>query len=41
MRNITVSMPDDVYREARIRVAERGSSAQQRQVLEGIDRFGR
>ncbi|MGI8904692.1 MAG: hypothetical protein ACR2IP_13810 [Solirubrobacteraceae bacterium] len=26
MRNITVSVPDDVYREARIRAAERGSS---------------
>lgn len=24
--NITVSVPDDVYREARIRAAERGSS---------------
>jgi plasmid stability protein len=26
MRNITVSVPDDVYREARVRAAERGSS---------------
>lgn len=26
MRNITVSVPDDVYRNARIRAAERGSS---------------
>lgn len=26
MKNITVSVPDDVYREARIRAAERGSS---------------
>lgn len=26
MRNITVSVPDDVYRAARIRAAERGSS---------------
>ena len=26
MKNITVSIPDDVYREARIRAAERGSS---------------
>ncbi len=26
MRNITVSVPDDVYRLARIRAAERGSS---------------
>jgi plasmid stability protein len=26
MRNITVSVPDDVYRRARIRAAERGSS---------------
>jgi plasmid stability protein len=26
MRNITVSIPDDVYRRARIRAAERGSS---------------
>ena len=26
MRNITVSVPDDVYRSARIRAAERGSS---------------
>ena len=26
MRNITVSVPDDVYRQARIRAAERGSS---------------
>lgn len=26
MPNITVSVPDDVYREARIRAAERGSS---------------
>lgn len=26
MRNITVSVPDDIYREARIRAAERGSS---------------
>jgi plasmid stability protein len=25
-KNITVSVPDDVYREARIRAAERGSS---------------
>ena len=26
MRNITVSVPDDVYRDARIRAAERGRS---------------
>lgn len=26
MRNITLSVPDDVYRAARIRAAERGSS---------------
>lgn len=26
MRNITVSVPDEVYRSARIRAAERGSS---------------
>jgi plasmid stability protein len=62
MKNITVSVPDDVYRAARIRAAERGSSvsglvaeflrsladresdfarleAQQRRVVEGIDRF--
>ena len=26
MKNITVSVPDDVYRDARIRAAERGSS---------------
>jgi plasmid stability protein len=26
MKNITVSVPDEVYREARIRAAERGSS---------------
>jgi plasmid stability protein len=26
MRNITVSVADDVYREARIRAAERGTS---------------
>ena len=26
MRNITVSVPDNVYRQARIRAAERGSS---------------
>ncbi len=26
MANITVSIPDDVYRSARIRAAERGSS---------------
>ena len=26
MKNITVSVPDDVYREARVRAAERGSS---------------
>ena len=26
MRNITVAVPDDVYRNARIRAAERGSS---------------
>ncbi|MGH2762253.1 MAG: hypothetical protein ACRDL0_10630 [Thermoleophilaceae bacterium] len=26
MKNITVSVSDDVYREARIRAAERGSS---------------
>ncbi|MGH3048909.1 MAG: DUF6364 family protein [Steroidobacteraceae bacterium] len=26
MRNITVSIPDDVYRAARIRAAERGRS---------------
>ena len=26
MRNITVSVPDDVYRAARIRAAERGTS---------------
>jgi plasmid stability protein len=26
MKNITVSIPDDVYREARIRAAERGTS---------------
>lgn len=26
MKNLTVSVPDDVYRAARIRAAERGSS---------------
>lgn len=26
MKNITLSVPDDVYRDARIRAAERGSS---------------
>ena len=26
MKNITVTVPDEVYREARIRAAERGSS---------------
>ncbi|MGH2467263.1 MAG: hypothetical protein ACRDGL_05995 [Candidatus Limnocylindrales bacterium] len=26
MKNVTVSVPDDVYRSARIRAAERGSS---------------
>jgi plasmid stability protein len=26
MKNITVTVPDDVYRDARIRAAERGSS---------------
>lgn len=26
MRNITVTVPDDVYRNARIRAAERGTS---------------
>jgi plasmid stability protein len=26
MKNVTVSIPDDVYRTARIRAAERGSS---------------
>ena len=26
MKNITVSVPDDVYRDARIRAAERGRS---------------
>lgn len=26
MRNITVAVPDDVYRDARIRAAERGTS---------------
>ena len=26
MKNITVSVPDEVYRQARIRAAERGSS---------------
>ena len=26
MRNITVSVPDEVYRDARIRAAERGGS---------------
>ena len=26
MKNITVSVPDDVYRAARVRAAERGSS---------------
>lgn len=26
MKNITVSVPDDVYRDARVRAAERGSS---------------
>lgn len=26
MRNITVSVPDDIYRDARIRAAERGRS---------------
>ena len=26
MKNITVAVPEDVYREARIRAAERGSS---------------
>lgn len=26
VKNITVSVPDDVYRQARIRAAERGSS---------------
>ena len=26
MRNVTISVPDEVYRSARIRAAERGSS---------------
>lgn len=26
MKNITVSVPDDIYRQARIRAAERGTS---------------
>lgn len=26
MKNITVTVPDDVYRQARVRAAERGSS---------------
>jgi hypothetical protein len=26
VKNVTVSVPDDVYREARIRAAERGTS---------------
>jgi len=26
VRNITVTVPDDVYRDARVRAAERGSS---------------
>ncbi|MBO0808430.1 MAG: hypothetical protein J2P32_09040 [Actinobacteria bacterium] len=26
MKNITVSVPDEVYREARVRAAERGTS---------------
>ena len=26
MKNITLSVPDDVYRDARVRAAERGSS---------------
>ena len=26
MKNITVAVPDEIYREARIRAAERGSS---------------
>jgi plasmid stability protein len=26
MKNITISVPDDVYRDARVRAAERGSS---------------
>jgi plasmid stability protein len=26
VKNVTVSVPDDVYRDARIRAAERGSS---------------
>jgi plasmid stability protein len=26
VKNITVAVPDDVYREARVRAAERGSS---------------
>jgi hypothetical protein len=26
MKNITVTVPDDVYREARVRAAQRGSS---------------
>jgi plasmid stability protein len=26
MKNITVTVPDEVYREARVRAAERGSS---------------
>jgi plasmid stability protein len=26
VKNITVTVPDDVYREARVRAAERGSS---------------
>jgi plasmid stability protein len=26
MKNITVSVPEDVYRDARVRAAERGSS---------------
>jgi plasmid stability protein len=26
MRNITVTVPDEIYREARVRAAERGSS---------------
>ncbi|HLI38144.1 MAG TPA: DUF6364 family protein [Streptosporangiaceae bacterium] len=47
MRNLTVSIPDDVYRRARILAAERGSSVSAlvseflRSLSEGRDEFSR
>jgi len=46
MKNITVSVPDEVYRAARIRAAERGSSvsaivAEYLRSLSGDEEFAR